>query len=190
MRDKDNKNREDLGWCVERALLDLMKEKPFGEILIKEILRKSGVSKDFFYRRFKTKEAVAESCITGIFEGMGPIEIPGRSITEAAESDLDCLLANRETLLPLHKNGLTGFLQPLIRKRAEQRLAPYIDRSRLTFQAEHSIAAHASALCELVKIWLDYGMEQSPKELMEITGLAHVREEYLQGFAGPFWRAG
>jgi len=188
VNDKRGRDGQDLDACVEEDFIKLIKEKPLAKISVEELIEKSCVSKAFFYRRFRTKEAVATSCLARIFNKMGPIEFPGRPVREAIESCLDCLLSHKETLLPLHENGLIGLIHPLIKDRVSQGLAPYVAGKKLTFQAEHSIAAHSGALCELVKLWMDYGMEQSPQDLMEATGLASVREDRLCYLAGPFWQ--
>ena len=43
------------------ALFQLMKEKPFKDIKIKEIIERSGVSKVSYYRNFKSKEDILNS---------------------------------------------------------------------------------------------------------------------------------
>lgn len=44
--------------CLRTALLQLMGEKPFDDITITELVRRSGVSRTAFYRNYAAKEAI------------------------------------------------------------------------------------------------------------------------------------
>ena len=164
MPDEQSGNRKDLEGCVERALLGLMLEKPFAGISVVQIVKKSGVSRDFFYRHFKTKMAVAEHCVAEIFMGMEPLKMPDRITMKCLERDLVHLLVHKDILLLFHKNGLSGLMWPLIK----ERFALPVVGKKITFQEEYDAVVSVSAFYELIKLWLDYGMVQTPKYLMGI----------------------
>ncbi len=44
--------------CLQTALIQLMSEKPFGQISITELVRRSGVSRTAFYRNYSSKEMI------------------------------------------------------------------------------------------------------------------------------------
>ena len=53
--------------CIEKALAQLMEEKPFLDISITEIVGRAGVSRSSFYRTYDSKEAVLFSIRQQIF---------------------------------------------------------------------------------------------------------------------------
>ena len=53
--------------CIEKALAQLMEEKPFLDISITEIVARAGVSRSSFYRTYDSKEAVLASMRQQIF---------------------------------------------------------------------------------------------------------------------------
>ena len=53
--------------CIEKALAQLMEEKPFLDISITEIVARAGVSRSSFYRTYDSKEAVLFSIRQQIF---------------------------------------------------------------------------------------------------------------------------
>ena len=53
--------------CIEKALAQLMEEKPFLDISITEIVGRAGVSRSSFYRTYDSKEAVLSSIRQQIF---------------------------------------------------------------------------------------------------------------------------
>lgn len=44
--------------CIESALVLLMKNKPFAEISIQDIIKRAGVSRSSYYRNYDSKEAI------------------------------------------------------------------------------------------------------------------------------------
>ncbi len=49
--------------CLQLALVDLMAEKPFEKITVTELVLKSGVSRQSFYRNYESKEDILKICI-------------------------------------------------------------------------------------------------------------------------------
>ncbi|WKY48987.1 TetR/AcrR family transcriptional regulator [Eubacteriaceae bacterium ES3] len=50
------------------GLIDLMNERPYEKISIKDICEYSGVSRQTFYNLIETKEALLRSCIRNVFD--------------------------------------------------------------------------------------------------------------------------
>lgn len=69
--------------CIESALILLMKEKPFQEISIQEIIRRAGVGRSSYYRNYATKEAILESRLDSLIletvSAMGKFDFSTRS---------------------------------------------------------------------------------------------------------------
>jgi AcrR family transcriptional regulator len=49
--------------CIESALVLLMKEMPFNEITITDIVKRAGVSRTAYYRNYSSKEDVLDSMV-------------------------------------------------------------------------------------------------------------------------------
>lgn len=54
--------------CIAKALIELLKEKPFSAISVSEIAQKAGVSRMTYYRNFSSKEEILEKYIGSIFD--------------------------------------------------------------------------------------------------------------------------
>ena len=52
--------------ALETALLLLLEKKTLSQITISELVAKAGVSRNAFYRNYKSKEAILESILTQI----------------------------------------------------------------------------------------------------------------------------
>lgn len=69
---------------IEEALLQLMKQKHFGNITITDITAKAGVSRLTFYRNFESKEEVLQRYFDTIFQ----------DYLQAIQGDTTCTLEN------------------------------------------------------------------------------------------------
>lgn len=69
--------------CIESALILLMKEKPFSQITIQEIIRRAGVGRSSYYRNYATKDAILESRLDSLIlettDAMGKFDFSTRS---------------------------------------------------------------------------------------------------------------
>lgn len=52
--------------CLQLALVDLMAEKPFEKITVTELVLKSGVSRQSFYRNYESKEDILKDLHQGM----------------------------------------------------------------------------------------------------------------------------
>ena len=58
LRQYNEESRHMTRECIETALVLLMRERPYAEITITDVIRRSGVSRSAFYRNYSTKEEV------------------------------------------------------------------------------------------------------------------------------------
>jgi len=77
-------------------------------------------------------------------------------------------LEHKDALVLIHKNNLTRFL----REQAKDHFRSLKTMDRLTFEMEHKLLLHADAFYGALRLWFDYGMQQSPIEILEKTKIA------------------
>ena len=56
--------------CLQTALIHLMSEKPFEQITITELVKRSGVSRTAFYRNYASKDMILTELSNAFFEGL------------------------------------------------------------------------------------------------------------------------
>lgn len=82
--------------CIELALIHLMKEKPFSEIKITDIIHRSGVSRVSYYRNYDSKEAILENHLHKIINSVNIELLKFDPTTEGKEAWLKLLQLTRE----------------------------------------------------------------------------------------------
>ena len=162
------KEKEDLRNLAAEAMLEILGSKLFPDISITELVKKAGISSNYFHTRIKTKEAVVEHYIDTICKAYTPLRIT--SYKDRLERIMTHFLRYKDPLLLLHKNGLTHFFRPQI----EKHYLSLATMERLTPEMEYKVLMHADAFYRLLHTWLDYGMRQKPLELLESTKIAEA----------------
>lgn len=70
--------------ALETALLNLLEEKPLAQITISELVSKAGVSRNAFYRHFKTKEDIfagrLSRSLNQIFKGLTQFDLKNQAV--------------------------------------------------------------------------------------------------------------
>jgi len=149
MLKKRKKNTEKLDECMAKALLSLMEDKPFSEIHICELAKKSGASRNYFYKHFRTKESVAEHSIRLLFKGYAYKKtMPYRA---RIEHFMLYLLDHKKDLLLLHRDGLSYLLLNPIKEHYLLRMA----EKNLSPEEKYRLMLHADAFYELICLWFD-----------------------------------
>ncbi len=146
-------------WLVA-ALLDLMKEKPYDKILIKDIAKNADLDRSTFYRNFKSKEDVLHLYLNELAG-----EYTNRLI-EAGEIDmrkvsrifLEFMNDHIDFICTLRKNGLSGFLLdafneylPTIHKLTQDKFPHTIREEHLEF----ALAFNADGMWNILMKWID-----------------------------------
>ena len=148
------------GYVVERitvGLLELMKEKPFEEITVSDIVRRAEVGRASFYRHFDTKEAVVRHRLGRLlkewgreFEAIGKLEELGPSL-------LRHFYGHRNFYLLLHRCGMSYYLLEAIRSAME------LDNK--SDEDVYPLSCFAGGLYGLVDEWMRRGMAIPPEKL-------------------------
>lgn len=151
-----------------RALLQLMTEKPYNEISIKEITEKADLSRRTFYRNFNQKDDLLCEYAHGLMEeyisDLREVAQPSafnvmRVYFSFWKKHLDFLrLLEKNRLLYLvfekHNEAL-----PHIRK------AVYGTECTDVPLQEYTIAFNAGGFCNLLFAWLRRGAQESPEKM-------------------------
>lgn len=153
------------------ALVELIREKPFDEITVQEILDRAGVGRSTFYKHYRDKDDLFLSDVEDFFEMASTALTRKRASPErlAPVTELFSHIFDvREFYAALVASGKIndvlalgrGFFARSIEERL--RLAGVAMDS-----AQSSAQAHALAgsLFALLDWWIDHGMKTEPKEM-------------------------
>ena len=156
---------------ITEALLKLMKDNPYQEISVKQIIMETDLARRTFYRNYESKDDVLNSIITDKI-----IEY-SKALTSTAESPLDVIFrfceVNKDFLMILHKNGLLHLLLLKLNIMIPQ-LNELTDRSNSIFtqiagdlNKDYIIAFNVGAIWNVIFKWVDLGMTDSAYEIKE-----------------------
>lgn len=185
---------------IRDALVDLIEEKSFEAITVKDITNKAGINRGTFYAHYQDKCDLIVQYEDEIIHELA--EIAKLSIQDfIAEPDLDSIdaLPLAVTLFEcLNKNGefLKAVLGPKGDLSFQTRLKEFMwhtlfnggteeavfDKQKLLVPGEYLAAYIASAHMGVIQQWLDTGKKESPKEMAKMLFTITVN--------GPFYAAG
>jgi len=166
------KSRDALG----DALITLMREKPFEDITVQDVLDHAGVSRSTFYHHFRDKEDLFASDASDFFRGLAHALtdqgdrsdrlFPVREFFEHAGHMKDFIARLRGSGL-FHENmalARAEFAQGI-----ERRLAGLGRMQRLPPDRRTALAmGYAGMIISLLTWWVEDGMRTSPAELDEL----------------------
>ncbi len=156
---------------ISEALLKLMKDHPYQEISVKQIIMETDLARRTFYRNYESKDDVLNSIITDkIIE-----YAEGLSLTP--ESPLDVIFRfcekNKDFLMLLHKNDLLYLLLIKLNTMIPQ-LDIITDRSNSIFakiigdlRPDYLIAFNVGAIWNVIFKWVDLGMKDSANDIKD-----------------------
>jgi AcrR family transcriptional regulator len=153
------------------ALVELIREKPFDEITVQQILDRAGVGRSTFYTHYRDKEDLFLSDVEDFFAMFSTMltrnGADARRLAPVAEFCAH-IADVRDFISALHAAGKMddvfmlgrGFFARSIEERLK--LAGIVaEPTRLAAQA-HALAASMFALIDW---WIDHGMKGDPKEI-------------------------
>jgi AcrR family transcriptional regulator len=158
------------------ALVALMQEKPFDEITVKEVLKRSGVSRSTFYAHYSDKDDLFMSDADEFFEFISTalsVHDDKSDRVAPVKEFFTHVGEMRQFFAALVASGKVHENLELARghfaRGIERRLAeiprgggiPAKDRPAIAF-------AHAGALLALLIWWIDCGMRESPAAMDEL----------------------
>ena len=153
------------------SLVELIREKPFDEITVQEILDRAGVGRSTFYTHYRDKDDLFLSDVEDFFEmfstaltrnGASPERLA--PVAELFSHILDA----REFYAALVASGKVNDVQTLGRGFFARSIEERLRLAGVTMNSAQSTAqAHAlsGSLFALLDWWIDHGMKTEPKEM-------------------------
>lgn len=158
---------------LTQALLRLLEQKRLDEISVSELVMEAGVSRASFYRNFISVRAIANRFVADRFaELFSRNTMTAENVLPVVEQIFRGIYAYRREFAVLHRRGLLAGLDDLLyvwTVEQIERLGVLNNRYQ-----PHYFAGASSAL---VKAWIGFGFEESPREMARI--FAGSLEGYL-----------
>lgn len=161
-------------WIVD-ALIELMKEKHYSEITIKEISERADLVRQTVYRNFKTKDSILEYYIDIFYKEFIDIiySIESISLFELLVIYFNFWKEKKEFVNNLVKNDIFSmileshlkYLNYIGTDKKFENLI-FFDGGETSKYLNHF---SAGGLWYLLKIWIEDGMKKSPEEMAEIV---------------------
>lgn len=175
---------------IMNALVRLMKEHPYNEITVKQIILETDLVRKTFYRNFTSKDDVLDAWINrkvyeysqALLDRSDPLNV----IFEFCEKNRDFLeLLNKNNLMYLLLLRLNDTI-PLISESTEWEKNPF--RKLIgDLDPDYIIAFNTGAIWNVITKWVDRGMKESPEEIRKILAeyiarLGHTTSDAVSNF--------
>lgn len=164
---------------IADALFVLLRQKPFSEITVTDIVRKANVARASYYRNYENKEAIIEDAMDNIRnELMKDIDyyddkriFDKSNVLSGFTKALTACMVKKADLLALYNNGFGSLLQEIFNKYimefAGNMPASSIERYKLYFIS--------GAVMNVLIAWLNEGAIEPPEEI------AGICVKYMEG---------
>lgn len=153
------------------ALIELIREKPFDDITVQEILDRAGVSRSTFYEHYRDKDDLFLSDVEDFFEMMSALltrnGAPLRRLVPLAEL-LSHLADVRDFYAAVVASGRIADVQMLGRGYFARSIEERLRLAGVKGEpAQLAVQAHAltGSMFALIDWWLDRGMKTDPREV-------------------------
>lgn len=171
MRERNQSSAAEL---IAAAFMELMLEKPYMEITVTDIITRAGVARASFYRNYNSTSDILEHAIDRVVADFNETILPIMAGNdERAWRDLlfryiyqFCeqhrrLASSRPDNIPILFTIMNGRIRELESQRATS-----------TIEEKYRITARVGAISNILRIWMDDGMKESPEEIVN----------YIMGF--------
>lgn len=158
-------------WIIE-ALLELMEEKPYHKISIKEITEKAGLVRKTFYRNFQSKEEILHEHINELmkeaekeFEKLDELNpyVMAKIYFEFWQNHLHFLKTLQENeLFVILLKQLDTYL-PLINEKFKSDLIAEFDDTFLQYYN----AFNSAGIWHILEKWIGRGAKESPEKMAQ-----------------------
>ena len=154
--------------CIQTALIRLMKTKDLKDITITELTRVAGVSRTTYYRNYYDKEDVLQDLFRSLMREIAADVLAAQTVYDAALAVFGGIQKNVEVYRVLMRaNYAEAMLKEITRiASADTPEDEALEQMRIGFVT--------GALFNMVRIWADAGMEQTPEQMagmyLEILG--------------------
>jgi AcrR family transcriptional regulator len=157
---------------LQKALLDLMREKPYHKITISEIAKRAEVARPTFYAHFETKEDLLLSHIDDVVESIDgkieeELERPHRPDATLPTSFFEQWLEHADTIRLILSAGVDHFIMKRFQRHVKEQYARGIEMAIAPpvnpVLAGYVIDYLAGAMHMVFTRWVKEGMQQPPE---------------------------
>ena len=145
--------------CIQTALIRLMKVKELKDITITELTKTAGVSRTTYYRNYYDKEDVLQDLFTGLMMEISKEILAAETVYDTAFAVFHGIQKNADVYLLLMK---ADYAEPMLREVTRIASADTPEDEPLE---QMRIAFLTGALFNMVRVWMDAGMEQTPEDM-------------------------
>lgn len=153
---------------LEAALLLLLEKKTLDQITISELVAKAGVSRNAFYRNYKSKEAILESILTQIvrriFRGLKAFDLKSQ-LSQAWLFILNEAKKEAQVLCAIFEQHLEKLLTGIVSKRLK-----VYQRFKKKHNSNYTNSFWSNAIISVLSNWVADDM-RTPAEEVAAIGL-------------------
>ncbi|UXR96665.1 TetR/AcrR family transcriptional regulator [Staphylococcus epidermidis] len=157
---------------IEKGMIQLLEDKSYKDISVKDICYESGISRGTFYQHYKDKDDFLYQYQNEMMKKGKRLlkEIEYGERLQFFESALNFWIHEGELLLLLLKDNSAYITHQSIKKNFQQnievRLVPIVNVTSLTNQEKYLLTIFMSnAIFGVLQDWVQRGRQESPKEL-------------------------
>lgn len=151
--------------CLQKALVYLMKENPIEKISVTELVKKSGVSRQSFYRNYRSKEAILKDIWQNIYRQMAETlrDKKYQKDTYQWYYDLFALIRENRTTIEL-------LMKAKLPVAEGEELLPLFQNVFSPGNAEkkYVIAAYEGALQAVINEWFRQGLKEEAADMAQL----------------------
>ena len=162
--------------CLQKALIYLLGEKPFDKISITELVKTSGVSRQSFYRNYKSKEDILRELSENFYK-----EIKTFVKKRLYSSDIYQWYYDLFLFVKQNKENIRLLLMAVVNQTGSKKYLPALHKMFETCTKEdyYRLLAYEGAINTVVIDWFEHGMEEDCSYMAnlcnELYGDAHRR---------------
>lgn len=155
--------------AILQTFLQLLDEKPFNEITVKEIVEKCGINRKTFYYYFHSTYDLADEMFRNKIDERRAALPEGRTIFEEFLSVYDFLAENRKATLHIYNSISARALEDYIYRLSYSRMAEYVQHQAAACRCSQEMVravtdCYTAALTGLSLRWVGSGMPDSFEE--------------------------
>ena len=147
---------------IQTALIRLMKTKELKDISITELTTLAGVSRTTYYRNYYDKEDVLQDLFTGLMQEIAAQILAAKTVYDTALAVFNGIRKNADVYRILMKANYAEAMLKEITRIASSDLPedPPLEQMRIAFIT--------GALFNMVRVWADTGMDQTPEQMADM----------------------
>ena len=158
---------------ITNALLQLMKQYPYHEISVKQIVIEAQIVRKTFYRNYSDKDDVLDAYLNNIMTEYATMlqQIKDCGVTNVLNVVFDFCCLHKEFLLLLYKNHLMYLLLDKLNTFIPNSHEQVINHNSAFYKISHELqinyilAFNIGSIWNIIVMWIAHGMTESPEEI-------------------------